>query len=129
MNYDFSNITILIAEDEKYNRFYLKELFKQTKATLIMAENGQQAVEFAETNPGIDIALLDIKMPVMDGIQAASILRRKFSKIPLIAVTAFVQEFYNEVSFEEKFDAYLPKPINPGKLFQLIESYTLGVAS
>jgi CheY-like chemotaxis protein len=124
MKYDFSNITILIAEDEKFNRFYLKELFKHTNANILMAENGQQAVEFAEANPDIRIALLDIKMPVMDGLQAAHIIRSKFAKIALIAVTAFVQEFYGEVSFAERFDAYLPKPINPGKLFQLIESYT-----
>ncbi len=124
MNYDFSNITILIAEDEKLNRFFLKELFRQTNANLIMAENGKEAVEHVENNPAIKIALLDIKMPVMDGMQAAQIIRSRSAKIALIAVTAFVQELFGEEAFEERFDAYIPKPVNSGKLFQIIESFS-----
>ncbi len=123
MKYDFRNITILIAEDEKYNRYLLKELFKHTNAKIIMAENGQEAVDFAENNPDIKIALLDIKMPVMDGLQAAQIIRGKFANIVLIALTAFVQELHGEPAFKERFDDYVFKPIHPEKLFKLIELY------
>jgi two-component system, cell cycle response regulator DivK len=123
-NYDFSGLTILIAEDENFNRFYLKQLFKQTNAKVIIAKNGREALDHIEKNPDIKIALLDIKMPVMDGMEAAKIIKEKFEHIIVIALTAFAHELYFEPVFKESFDDYVFKPIHPGKLFKLIEIYS-----
>jgi CheY-like chemotaxis protein len=124
MKYDFKNLTILIADDEKFNRFFLEELFKKTNATIISAKNGQEAVDCAKSYPEIRIALLDIRMPVMDGLQAAKIIRDKSDNIIIIALTAFVEELYEEPAFKERFDDYVFKPVHPEKLLRLIHLYS-----
>lgn len=121
--YDFTGITILIAEDEKVNQLYLEEIFKSTNATIIMAENGKEALDFLKNNPDIKIALLDIKMPVMDGLEAARIIKNQFKALPLIAQTAYSQKHEKEKAIEAGFDDFISKPINRNKLFNLIKTY------
>jgi signal transduction histidine kinase len=121
--YDFSNITILIAEDDEFNQFYLQEIFTKTNAKIIMAVNGQEAVDSIISNPEISIALLDIKMPVMDGLKAARIIKGKYANLPLIAQTAYTQQHEKDAIFEAGFNEYISKPINQKELFRLIKTH------
>jgi len=123
MNYNFTNITILIAEDDKCNQFFFKAIFKPTNAKIIIAEDGQQAIEYLENNPDIQIALLDIKMPVLDGLKAARIIKNKFKNLPLIAQTAYSDQSQRKTALEAGFDQFITKPINQDELFKLIKSY------
>lgn len=120
--YDFSGITILITEDEKSVQIYFEEILKSTNAKIIMAENGQEAIDLIEKNPDIDIALIDIKMPVMDGMEAARIIKKKFKSLPLIAQTAYSQKHEREKAFEAGFDEFISKPIDRYELLKLIKS-------
>ena len=121
--YDFTGITILIAEDERVNQIYLKEIFKPTNATVIVTENGKDALDSLKNNPDIKIALLDIKMPMMNGLEAARIIKNQYSALPLIAQTAYSQKHEREKAIEAGFDEFISKPINRDKLFKVIKTY------
>ncbi len=125
MRYDFENITILIAEDEKCNQFFFRSIFKPTKANIIIAEDGKEALYYIENIPDIGIGILDIKMPVIDGLKAARIIKNKFKNLPLIAQTDYSDNDERDIVFEAGFDGFISKPINRDELFELIQSCKL----
>lgn len=84
---DWSTKVILLAEDEPVNVMYIKIALKKTNATILTAENGEEAITIFKENDNIDIVLMDIKMPVMDGFEAASEIRKLNSTIPIIALS------------------------------------------
>lgn len=84
---DWSTNVILLAEDEPVNVMYIKIALKKTNATILIAENGEEAISIFKENDNIDIVLMDIKMPVMDGFEAASEIRKLNSTIPIIALS------------------------------------------
>lgn len=123
LKYDFSNITILVAEDDKYNQIYLEEILSETNARVIIAMNGTEAIDYINENPDIKIALLDIKMPGMDGLDAAREIKRTHKSIVLIAQTAYSQDHEEKLAIQSGFDEFISKPIDRLKLLKLIESY------
>ena len=116
-------LTILIAEDEEYNMLYMKELFSNTDIKIIEAYNGKEAIELAQTHGDIELILMDIKMPVMSGIEALGIIKKLKPKIPIIALSAFAMESDKVSDLKNGFDGYLSKPIDRKKLFALIGKY------
>lgn len=124
-NYDFSDITILIAEDDIYNKYFLRELFNSTKASILMASNGKEALEILEDSPEINIALFDIKMPVMDGLSLARIVRAKYENFPMIAQTAHILPQDKHIAFDAGFNELVTKPINKERLLSLICNFTI----
>jgi signal transduction histidine kinase len=114
-----NGLLILIAEDEKNNFLFIKELLKPIAKTILHAQNGEQAIELFQNNSGIDLILMDIKMPIMDGMEAARLIRSMNSHIPIIAQTAFTS-LEKEIISNTNFDGYISKPINKTKLFSII---------
>ncbi|MDO8899575.1 MAG: ATP-binding protein, partial [Bacteroidales bacterium] len=114
---------ILIAEDDWTSYQYLCKMLSKSSISIIHAENGQQAVEFTKQNPDIDLILMDIRMPVMNGIEAARLIKQMRPNLPIIAQTAyaFSQEKTNILS--TGFDEYLSKPLQFFKLDELIKKY------
>lgn len=111
--------TILVAEDEELNLLFIKELFNTTNYQLICVSDGQEAVDTFNNRTDIDIVLMDIKMPNMDGYTAAGLIRKINPNIPIIAQTAYALE--NEVKkFEKVFDGYITKPIKADTLMEVI---------
>lgn len=117
-------ITILVAEDEEYNMMYITELFSSTNFKIIEANNGKKALELAQSNPDIQLVLMDIKMPVMDGNQAMKELKKLRPSLPVIALSAFAMESDKVRAMGLGFDAYLTKPLDRKLLFQLIEKFS-----
>ena len=117
------NLTILIAEDEEYNMLYITELFSNMNFKIIEAENGKKAVELTEKNPDIDLIFMDIKMPIMNGIEAMMEIKKQKPNLPIIALSAFAMESDKETAIKNGFDEYLSKPIDKTKLFGLIDKY------
>ena len=117
-------ITLLIAEDEEYNMLYINELFSNTPYKIIGVTNGLEAIEMAQNNPEIDMVFMDIKMPVMNGNEAMLKIKEIKPNLPIIALSAFAMESDKENALNKGFDAYLTKPIDRKKIFELIHSYT-----
>jgi CheY-like chemotaxis protein len=84
--------TILIAEDEDFNYLFLEEVLLKHKLKLMRAVNGKEAVEICEKHNSIDLVLMDIKMPVMDGYQATQKIKFLRPKLPVILQTAITED-------------------------------------
>ncbi|MBE0423006.1 MAG: PAS domain S-box protein [Lutibacter sp.] len=119
-----NEITILVAEDEEYNMMYINELFSTTNFKIIEAVNGKKALEMAQSNTDIQLVLMDIKMPVMDGNEAMKEIKKLRPSLPVIALSAFAMESDKARALGLGFDAYLTKPLDRKLLFQLIEKFS-----
>jgi len=122
-NKDWKNYTVLIAEDEESNFLYLKELLLVTNINLLHASNGQEAIQFCETYPNIDLILMDIKMPVLHGLDATKAIKRIRPDLPIIAQTAFARADDKEDATEAGCSEYIAKPLMPNDLIALLEKY------
>lgn len=119
--YEFEKSRLLIADDIKENRDLIKEIFHNTKVEVIEAEDGKEAVEIAEkVNP--QLILMDIRMPRMNGIKAAELIRAE-KKVPIVAFTASasIAQFSNKIN--SVFDAFIFKPVNVDELIEKISHY------
>ncbi len=115
---------ILIVEDDLSSRLYLNKILEKTGASLLIACDGKEAIEAARANPDIDIILLDIQLPVIDGYGAAKIIREFRNDVIIIAQTAYSLLGDRERIIASGFDDYIVKPIFPQ---QLIEKLTNSV--
>ena len=116
---DWKDFTILIAEDEPDNYLYLEILLKNKVKRIDHAVNGLKAVELASKNR-YDLVLMDIKMPVMDGIEATIKLKQQFPDMPIIAQTAYATPEEREQTLQAGCDNYISKPMKKADLLELI---------
>lgn len=115
------NIKILIADDDRISYEYLKEVLRIRNAEILLAKNGREAVDICRKDPNIDIVLMDIKMPEMDGKQATRDIKALRPDLPVIAQTAYALNNERETILLEGFDAYLAKPIQRNEIIAVIE--------
>ena len=117
---NWHDISILIAEDNPVNQVVIKSMIAKTGATLVLVENGKLAVESAEAE-NFDLILMDIQMPVMDGLQAFNAIRQFNNAVPIVALTA------NTLAADIKkyknigFTAHIAKPISIDTLYSELE--------
>jgi len=115
--------TLLLAEDERANASFMKSVFKLTGMQVIMAKNGLEAVELCQNNSDISIVLMDIKMPMMDGLTATKKIRTFNQDIPIIATTAYALSTDAGKCLEAGCTDYISKPLEVDQLFFIIEKY------
>ncbi len=115
--------TILVAEDEEFNFLLIEEMLINMDFTIIHAKEGKEAVEIFKSNPNIDLILMDIKMPFMDGHTAALIIKEIKPNLPIIAQSAYALEHEIENYRNNAFDDYIIKPINEAELKQKVLKY------
>lgn len=115
--------TILIAEDEDINFEYLQELLLDSGINIIRAVHGQEAVKLALEHQALDLILMDIKMPVMDGFEATKLIKRDRPKLPIIAVTAYAMATDREMALAAGCDEYLAKPVRRDGLFTMLNNF------
>lgn len=122
---DWSDKTILVAEDTESNYLYIEELLSPTRANLIRASDGREAIEmFRDSKDTIDLVFMDILMPEYDGYEATKLIREIRKEIPVIAQTAFT--FEGEMVdglYAGCFDDYVVKPFKINVIFALLEKY------
>ena len=116
------NMTIMIVEDDDINYQYLYELLSGPNKEIIHAKDGQEAVDICTTNTIIDLVLMDIKMPRMDGYEALKFIKEMRPDLKIIAHTAYSQNPKGTKLLAEGFDGFLGKPLDKHKLFILIQS-------
>ena len=111
--------TILVAEDNDSNYILMTYILKKAYQFL-RAKNGQEAVEMADQG-GIDLILMDMKMPVMDGVEATTKIKEKHPDLPIVALTANAFESDRQMMMEAGCDEFLSKPVNGDKCLATIE--------
>ncbi len=127
--YDFSGKRILVAEDMEINREIAREMLRQTGAAIEFAVDGQDCLEKVTDQPAdyYDLILMDVSMPNMDGIEATRRIRQladgKKASIPIIAVSANVNEKDRTNALEAGMDAFTEKPIFIDKLFTTMKQH------
>jgi PAS domain S-box-containing protein len=117
------NSLILIVEDDEASYYYLEVVLLRKNYRLLHAVNGAEAVEFVRQNPGIQLVLMDIKMPVMDGLEATRQIREFNPGIPIVAQTTFAMTDDIERIQRSGFNDYVTKPIKIPDLLSTIEKY------
>ncbi len=120
---NWENKTILIAEDEESNYKFLEMLLKNKGLKLLKAENGYEAVEICKGHIKIDLVLMDIKMPGMNGLEATREIKQLKPDIPIIIQTAYAMQNDEKISTEAGCDDYIAKPIKKEKLYSLIAKW------
>lgn len=121
--YRWNNKVILIVEDEEVNGLFLEAVFHDTEARTLFAKNGFQAIELCRTISKIDLILMDIRMPVMNGLKATQEIRKFNQSIPIIAQTALsLEEDHHQCILAGCNDA-ITKPIDVEELLFLINKY------
>ena len=117
---DLTGKNVLIVEDNELNRFLAVTILKKWNANIHIAENGEEAVT-AVKNKDIDIVLMDIQMPIMDGVAASTAIRNELnSSVPIIALTANALESEKEKCWQAGMNEYITKPYNPQYLLEKI---------
>ncbi|HLO57732.1 MAG TPA: response regulator [Bacteroidales bacterium] len=118
---------IIIADDYYTNRLLVSEILKSLGHDYIIAENGKQALEALENNNDVDLVLMDLEMPVMNGIEAMRYIRDRLvypkSNIPIIALTAHNPGMYIQEGQESGFNKLMGKPYSIDKIAEVLEYY------
>lgn len=120
--YCWDSRKILIAEDEETNYLFVEAILEDTKAQLIWARDGKDVLELINQHD-IDLILMDIKMPEMDGITATRKIRQTNKDIPIIAQTAYAMSEDKTKCLNAGCNDYLAKPISHNLLLSTIEKY------
>ncbi len=111
--------TILIAEDEILNFQILQmllEIILKSNCNILHAFNGKEAIEICRNNKNIDLVLMDVKMPLITGIDATKEIKKLYPDMPVIAQTAYISKEYNNMATDKLFNDFLSKPIEKDKL-------------
>jgi CheY-like chemotaxis protein len=114
---------ILIVEDDLSSRLYLNKILEKTGAILINAGDGVEALNIATDDPDVEIILMDIQLPVMDGYTSAKKIRELGNKVKIIAQTAYSLSGDMENILASGFDDYIIKPIYSGQLIEKLSSF------
>lgn len=114
---------ILIVEDDLSSRLYLNKILEKTGAVLLNAGDGKKALDIAIEDRDIEIILMDIQLPVMDGYTAAKKIKEIRSDVKILAQTAYSLSGDMENIIASGFDDYIIKPIYSGQLIEKLSSY------
>jgi PAS domain S-box-containing protein len=115
--------TVLIVEDDINNHSYLEELFSGTKIKILHAWDGEEAVTIVEKHPDISLVLMDVKMPLLDGLSATQIIKNIRPKLPVIVQTSNALSQDKKIAIEAGCDDYFSKPIDTELLMEKIGNY------
>jgi PAS domain S-box-containing protein len=121
--YNWQNITILIAEDDLNSYNFLREVLKKTNARILHAPDGVKAVEMVKSGNNIDLVLMDIDLPEMNGLEATRLIKKLNHRLPVIAQTAFAMAGDKEKMRESGCDDYVPKPVNISDILAVINHF------
>jgi two-component system cell cycle response regulator DivK len=120
---DWSTKKCLLVDDNKDVLIYLNRILLDTGVTIVTARSGFEAIELVKSTPDIDVVLLDMQMPEMNGIEATKEIRKIRKNLPIIAQTAFVFEDDKDIILEAGCDACLIKPIRKDHLLTVMSSF------
>ena len=119
---NWENIVVVIAEDEQINYLFLKAVLKPTRTKVIWTKTGRETIDICNSEK-VDMVLMDIKMPDLNGLEATIEIKKVFPDLPIIAQTAYAMEEDEEASINAGCNDYIAKPIRPEKLLNMMSKY------
>ena len=122
-DYQWDEKTILVAEDEELNYKVIETALRRTQVNIIRAKDGRQAIEFCQAFNKIDLVLMDIQMPEINGFDATRMIKKFRQDLPIIAQTAYALSGEKEKCIEAGCDDYLAKPLIIDDLLSKMSSY------
>jgi len=123
LNEDFSNKTVLIVEDNKNSDSYFRAALHKYGVNTLSAQNGKDAIRLFSENKQIDLVLMDLNMPEMDGFEATQKIKSMRPEVPVIAQSAYVLAGEEKRSLEAGCDEFLAKPIRLNSLVGVLKRY------
>ncbi|SMO80797.1 CheY chemotaxis protein or a CheY-like REC (receiver) domain [Saccharicrinis carchari] len=122
LNQNWGDKVILVVEDVDTNKIFFDAALRKTNATILWAKDGLEAVEMYKENR-IDLVLMDLQLPIMDGYTATREIKKIDSTVPIIAQTAHVMSGEREKCLEAGCNDYLAKPIRLQTLMETLSKY------
>jgi CheY-like chemotaxis protein len=119
---NLSKNTILVAEDVDDNFSFINSLLNKTGAKIIWVKNGDDAIKKVKENPNIDLVIMDVQMPVMDGYTAARLIRIEQPFLPILVQTAFASSSEADIALKAGCDNVIHKPIQLAEFWEVINS-------
>jgi len=118
----FQGKKVLVVDDDIRNVYALTNILEEKKIDVLIAQNGKEALDCLKNNSKVDLVLMDIMMPEMDGYETMREIRklREFRNLPMIAITAKAMKGDKSKCIEAGANDYLSKPIDMDKLFSLM---------
>jgi len=120
---EFAKLKILIAEDDNISRMLITNVLRSYSKEILTVKTGLEAVEICRNNPDIDLILMDIQMPQMNGYEATKEIRKFNEKVIILAQTAFALEGDKEKTIEAGCNGYISKPIKKEELSNVLQHY------
>jgi PAS domain S-box-containing protein len=120
LNANLKSTNILIAEDDKYSMLLLQRILKDENTNLFLANNGEEALNLVKLHPEIQIVLMDLKMPVMDGYEAIKLMKKLRPDLPIIAQSAYAFTLDKDKAKKAGFNDFICKPIKIDSLLSVI---------
>ena len=115
-----SSLLLLIADDDDITRILLKKILKNENMTFLYAHNGQEAVDLAKLHPEINLVLMDIKMPLLNGYEATRQIKNLRPDLQIIAQTGFTAPEDREKAIQAGCDRFIKKPISKKELLSIM---------
>ena len=119
----FSDLSLLIAEDEDINYIFLNALLKNKFKSIIRAKNGKEVIDLIEKNTKFDLILMDLKMPLVDGFEATKFVKENSPETMVIAVSAYVLNEDKEKAFNAGCSGFIEKPVKKDKLIENLKYF------
>ena len=121
--HDWTGKVILIAEDVDTSNKFFSAALKRTNATLLWAKNGREAIDIVLSNSQIDVILMDLNMPGLNGFEATKKIKEIRKKIPIIVQTAYLLSGEERMSYEAGADEFISKPIKFAILLETLKKF------
>ena len=123
---NFGNLKVLVAEDEEMNYIYMEELLSDMGMFVVHARDGQEAVNMCKSDKEIDLVLMDIKMPKLNGLDATKVIKEYNPNLTIIAQTAYAMLEDRQKALEAGCDDYITKPIDKERLLETLRKHENG---
>ncbi len=123
LNSDYKDKIILVVEDDLNSYQFIEALLSETNARIIHAKNGEDAIEICKLVDNIDLVLMDMQLPFINGYEAASQIKAINPNLAIIAQTANVMNDDKTKCLKAGCDAYIPKPIDPDDFYRLVNQH------
>jgi CheY-like chemotaxis protein len=122
-SYSWPGKTILIVEDNETSNVYFEAALRKTQTKLLWAKNGLEAIDIVKSHRDIDLVLMDINMPKLDGIEATRQIKELYPQIIVVVQTAFILSGEERLCQQAGCDEFITKPIRLKYLLETIDHY------